>query len=133
MLYVSQEPDRIKNMPFEVRIQRTFCAGHQVRLYDGQLEPVHGHNWCVTVTVGAQQLDQAGFVVDFHLLEKRLDAILSRWNNRHLNEIETFSQLNPSAENVALAIGQVLQIPGQATLLSVEITEAPGCSAVYRP
>lgn len=102
-------------------------------MYDGVLEPIHGHNWCVTVTVGADKLDKAGFVVDFHELEKRLDRILSPWSNRHLNEVDPFSRLNPSAENVAFAIAEALVVPGEAKLLSVEVTEAPGCSAVYRP
>ncbi len=102
-------------------------------MYDGSLEPVHGHNWGVTVTVGADKLDQVGFVVDFHELENRLDAILSSWNNRHLNEVDTFSRLNPSAEHVAQAIAAALDVPGEAELLSVEVTEAPGCSAVFRP
>jgi 6-pyruvoyltetrahydropterin/6-carboxytetrahydropterin synthase len=119
-------------MPFEVRVQRTFCAGHQVRMPDGTLEPVHGHNWNVTVTVGASQLDASGFVVDFHDLERQLDAVIGGFNNRHLNDLPLFSKLNPSAENVALAIAQALNVAAPARLLSVEITEAPGCSAVYR-
>jgi 6-pyruvoyltetrahydropterin/6-carboxytetrahydropterin synthase len=120
-------------MPFEIRINRTFCASHQVRMYDGSLEPLHGHNWNVTVAVGADKVDGAGFVVDFHLLERRLDAILGGWNNRHLNDIEAFSRLNVSAEHVAYAVAQALEVPGEARLLSVEVTEAPGCVAVYRP
>jgi 6-pyruvoyltetrahydropterin/6-carboxytetrahydropterin synthase len=120
-------------MPFEIRITRTFCASHQVRMYDGQLEPLHGHNWDVTVSVGADNVDKAGFVVDFHLLEQRLDAILGGLNSRHLNDVDTFSRLNPSAEHVAYAIAQALDVPGQAKLLSVSVTEAPGCVAIYRP
>lgn len=101
-------------------------------MYDQSLEPLHGHNWCVTVTVGSDKLDAAGFVVDFHELENRLDAIISPWNNRHLNDVPVFGSINPSAENIAKAIADALIVPGDAKLLSVEITEAPGCSAVYR-
>ncbi|HEY0007429.1 MAG TPA: 6-carboxytetrahydropterin synthase [Tepidisphaeraceae bacterium] len=120
-------------MPFEVRITRTFSASHQVRMHDGQLEPLHGHNWQVTVTAGAPGLDAAGFVVDFHDLEKQLDALIGPMNNSHLNDAPGMGGLNPSAENVCFAIARSLKIPSPARLLSVEVTEAPGCSAVYRP
>ena len=40
-------------MPFEITTTRTFAAAHQLRLYDGSLEPLHGHNWRVQVTVCA--------------------------------------------------------------------------------
>lgn len=120
-------------MVYEIRIQRTFCAAHQVRLPDGTLEPLHGHNWTVTVTVAADQLDGSGFVMDFHVLEKQLEGVLGPWNNRHLNETETFSRLNPSAENIAYQIARSLTLPERVRLVSVEITEAPGCMAVFRP
>jgi len=71
--------------------------------------------------------------VDFHELEKRLDSILGAFNNRHLNEVAAFSRLNPSAENVAFAVARALDVPGEAILLSVEVTEAPGCVAVFKP
>jgi 6-pyruvoyltetrahydropterin/6-carboxytetrahydropterin synthase len=37
-------------MPFDITATRTFSAAHQLRLYDGSLEPLHGHNWVVRVT-----------------------------------------------------------------------------------
>ncbi|MGN6628130.1 MAG: 6-pyruvoyl trahydropterin synthase family protein [Tepidisphaeraceae bacterium] len=119
-------------MPFEVRITREFCASHQVRMHDGTLEPMHGHNWRVTVTVGAPALDAAGFVVDFHDLEQQLNSLLQQLNNTHLNDT-LFGGLNPSTENVCLAIANALRIAPPAKLLAVECTEAPGCVAVYRP
>jgi len=120
-------------MPFEARIARSFCASHQVTLYDGQLEPLHGHNWDVTVTVSRPELDDAGFVVDFHQLQRQLDTIIASLNNRHLNDTDLLSRLNPSAENVAYAIGQALNLPDPVRLVSVSVTEAPRCEAIYRP
>ena len=49
---------------------RSFSAAHQLRLYDGSLEPLHGHNWQVKVTVVAAKLDSIGVVMDFHELER---------------------------------------------------------------
>src|SRR4051812_27370017 len=37
-------------MPFEITTTRTFSAAHQLRLPDGSIEPLHGHNWRVKVT-----------------------------------------------------------------------------------
>ena len=43
-------------MSFEITTTRQFSASHQLRLYDGSLEPLHGHNWQVKVTVAADSL-----------------------------------------------------------------------------
>ena len=102
-------------------------------MYDGSLEPLHGHNWVVRVTVGAEKLDSIGVVMDFHELERLVEAIVRPWHNRHLNEVESFQKLNPSAENVSVVIGSGLKLPMNVRLLSVEVTETPGCAATYRP
>jgi 6-pyruvoyltetrahydropterin/6-carboxytetrahydropterin synthase len=120
-------------MPFEITSAREFAAAHQLRLYDGSLEPLHGHNWRVKVTVAADRLDPIGVVMDFHDLERRIDAIVAPMHNRHLNDLATFERLNPSAENVAFHVGQTLALPAGIRLLSVEVWETSGNSAVYRP
>ena len=119
---------------FEITTTRFFSAAHALRLYDGSLEPVHGHNWRVKVTVAAGKLDAIGVVMDFHDLERLVDAIISPMHNRHLNEVEPFvRELNPSAENVALHVGRSLRLAGDVRLLSVEVWETDTNSAVYRP
>ena len=108
---------------FQITTTRVFSAAHQLRLYDGSLEPLHGHNWRVAVTVGAVGLDSIGVVMDFHELERLVDAVLTPLHNRHLNETTAFAALNPSAENVALHIGQSLALPAGISLISVEVWE----------
>ena len=120
-------------MPFEITSTREFAAAHQLRLYDGSLEPLHGHNWRVTVTVGADKLDSIGVVMDFHELDRMLEEIIRPWHNRHLNEVEPFTRLNPSTENVALHVGQALRLPSGVRLLSVQVWETTSNSATYRP
>jgi 6-pyruvoyltetrahydropterin/6-carboxytetrahydropterin synthase len=119
-------------MPFEITTTRTFSASHQLRLYDGSLEPLHGHNWRVRVTVAAVKLDAIGVVMDFHDLERRLNLVVDPFHNHHLNEIPPFDRLNPSAEQVAWQIGSALQLPDDVKLISVEIWETEENSAVYR-
>jgi 6-pyruvoyltetrahydropterin/6-carboxytetrahydropterin synthase len=121
-------------MPFEITARGEFAAAHQLRLYDGHLEPLHGHNWVVVVTVSADKLDAIGVVMDFHELDRLLAAIIKPLHNSHLNDVEPFkSSLNPSTENVALHIGRSLQLPGNVRLVSVEVWETSANSATYRP
>ena len=118
-------------MPFDITTTREFSAAHQLKLYDGSLEPLHGHNWRVKVTVSAEKLDAIGVVMDFHELERLVDAIIMPMHNGHLNNLAAFAEMNPSAENVALHIARSLKLP-TARLVSVEVWETTNNSAVYR-
>lgn len=126
---------------YEITVTRTFCAAHAIRLHDGVLEPLHGHNWQVTITVAAENLDPIETVMDFHDLERRLDAQLAPVNNHNLNDCAPFSDgrgglaVNPTAERVAwwLATAMASGLPPRVKLISAAVTEAPGCVARYRP
>jgi 6-pyruvoyltetrahydropterin/6-carboxytetrahydropterin synthase len=121
-------------MGFDISTTRQFSAAHALRLYDGTTEPVHGHNWRVKVTVSAAKLDAIGVVMDFHELERSVDAVVAPWHNRHLNELEPFARdLNPSAENVALHVARSLRLPSGVRLAGVEVWETDTNSATYRP
>jgi 6-pyruvoyltetrahydropterin/6-carboxytetrahydropterin synthase len=120
-------------MPFEITTTRHFAAAHQLVLYDGSLEPLHGHNWVVKIMVGSSKLDSIGTVMDFHELERRADAVIVPMHNRHLNELEPFKKSNPSTENVAQHIANAIRLPETVRLLAVEVWETPENSAVYRP
>lgn len=118
---------------FEISTTRHFSAAHQLRLYDGALEPLHGHNWVVRVTAGGEKLDAIGVVMDFHELTRRVDEIVMPMHNRNLNDLSLFAETNPSAENVALAMARGLSLPAGVRLLAVEVWETPENRAVYRP
>ena len=120
-------------MSFQIVTRRTFSAAHALKLYDGSMEPVHGHNWRVLVKVSAGQLDSMGVVMDFHELERLLDGIIGPLHNRHLNETAPFAKRNPSAENVAAYIGEELKLPASVKLTSVEVFETDENSAIYLP
>jgi 6-pyruvoyltetrahydropterin/6-carboxytetrahydropterin synthase len=124
-------------MPFQISTTREFAAAHALRLYDGSLEPVHGHNWRVRATVLAPSLDSIGVVMDFHELERLVDDIIKPLHNRHLNEVAPFTEgeLNPSAEHVALHVGRELApaLPPAVRLVSVEVWETSTNRATYIP
>jgi 6-pyruvoyltetrahydropterin/6-carboxytetrahydropterin synthase len=123
---------RIRNMPFEITATAHFSASHQLKLLDGSLEPLHGHNWKTTVTVAAKKLDKIGVVMDFHDLSRLIDRPISQMHNRHLNDLPPFKERNPSAENVALYIAESLPLPKGISLLSVQVWETAEFSAIYR-
>jgi 6-pyruvoyltetrahydropterin/6-carboxytetrahydropterin synthase len=123
---------------FELSITADFSAAHAIRI-KGHPEPLHGHNWHTTAVFAGDSLDDDGLLVDFHLLERTLRAITSELNNRNLNDSPPFRALNPTAEHVARHLADELlrRLPADATararLISLTVTEAPGCAATYRP
>lgn len=121
------------DMAFEISTTRRFSAAHQLRLYDGSMEPVHGHNWRVRVTVRAEALDAIGVVMDFHKLERLVDRVIAPWHNGHLNECPEFRDRNPSAENVAVAVAERLGLPSAVRLRCVEVWETDDNRAAYQP
>src|SRR2546421_12747439 len=112
-------------MAFQITTTRHFSASHQLRLYDGSIEPLHGHNWTVKVGVSAPKLDEIGVVMDFHELERLVDNIIGAMHNHHLNDVALLKGMNPSAENVALIVGKNLALPNPVKLVSVEVWETP--------
>jgi len=120
---------------YQITIEKAFAATHALRLPDGTLEPVHGHDWPVRVTVASDKLDAMDCVMDFHELERIVAGILEPFGGRHLNDVPPFSKgVNPSAERVAEHIGATVAaaLPDGVTLVEARVGEAPGCTAVYR-
>jgi 6-pyruvoyltetrahydropterin/6-carboxytetrahydropterin synthase len=121
---------------FEISVQTEFCAAHAL-VIAGQKEPVHGHNWRVTATLAGKTLDPDGLLCDFHQVEAALAEVIAPFNNADLNQTPPFTDVNPSAENVAKHIAVALSgrlaplLAGRADVRSVRVTEAPGCSTTY--
>src|SRR5262245_20722053 len=118
---------------FEVTVSGWFAAAHQLRLLDGTLEPLHGHNWKVQVTFAGPKLDRMGVLIDFTRLRPQLDEILAAMHDRNLNDVPAFRDKNPSAENVAVLIAERLTTGTTGPPICVEVEETPGCFARYRP
>jgi 6-pyruvoyltetrahydropterin/6-carboxytetrahydropterin synthase len=119
---------------YELSVERTFAAAHAI-VINGRREPIHGHNWTVRAVVRGDDLDDNDLLVDFHRIERDLDAILAPFHNGFLNEIAPFDRINPTAERVAQFIAESLaqRVPKSAALSRLEVTEAPGCTAAWIP
>jgi 6-pyruvoyltetrahydropterin/6-carboxytetrahydropterin synthase len=122
---------------FEVSIEHTFAAGHALRHYKGKCENVHGHNYKVQVIVRGEKLDHAGLLTDFVDLKKLLRGIAEPLDHVFLNDIEPFTTVNPSAENIAVYICEKMQQglnqANPVEVAEVKVWETEIQSATYRP
>jgi 6-pyruvoyltetrahydropterin/6-carboxytetrahydropterin synthase len=119
---------------YEVKIITKFSSAHQLRLYDGKYENLHGHNWGATVIVEAEELDAMGVGIDFVVLKKKVDSILSKLDYQNINEVPPFDKLNPSAENIARWLFDALNADIKTKTIRVkrvEIREMDECGAAY--
>lgn len=86
---------------FEVTVEDSFAAGHYLRNYKGKCENPHGHNYKVRVTLAGQELDKAGLLLDFKELRDVMRHVIDRLDHQMINDLEPFTTVNPSAENLA--------------------------------
>jgi 6-pyruvoyltetrahydropterin/6-carboxytetrahydropterin synthase len=86
---------------FELTVESDFSSGHYLRNYHGKCENPHGHNYRVRITLAGTELDQAGMLLDFKQIKEIMQPLIDRLDHTMLNEVEPFTELNPSAENMA--------------------------------
>lgn len=119
---------------YEIALEGSFSAAHALRLYDGSLEPRHGHDFKVRVVFGADTLDRIGVVADFEELKPVLARTLSAYNGKDLNRHADFAQpdWNPSTEHIARRVFGRLERElerSRAKVRSVTVWETPDASA----
>ena len=86
---------------YEVTVQDTFSSGHYLRDYYGKCENPHGHNYRVLVTLVGEKLEPNGLLLDFKLLKRILQPTIQYLDHQMINDLEPFTSVNPSAENLA--------------------------------
>lgn len=86
---------------YTLKVLTEFASAHTLRDYPGACARLHGHNWKVEVEVLARALDAVGMGVDFKVIKNAARAIGDRLDHRYLNELEPFTEINPTAENIA--------------------------------
>jgi 6-pyruvoyltetrahydropterin/6-carboxytetrahydropterin synthase len=94
-------PRRQRKIMFEVTVEAGFSAGHYLRNYRGKCENPHGHNYKVRITLRGRELDAAGLLLDFKQLKHVMRPVIERLDHQMINDIAPFTELNPSAENLA--------------------------------
>jgi 6-pyruvoyltetrahydropterin/6-carboxytetrahydropterin synthase len=86
---------------FEVTVEQSFAAGHYLRNYKGKCENPHGHNYKLLVTLQGRELDSAGLLLDFKDLKTAMKQVIARLDHQMINDVAPFTEVNPSAENLA--------------------------------
>lgn len=124
---------------FEVTVEQTFAAGHALREYKGKCENVHGHNYRVQVTVEGEQLNRIGLLVDFVELKRAVREVIAYLDHQFINDLEPFTVINPSAENLAkyfydeVSARVHITTDTPARIAQVKIWETDTSIAVYKP
>jgi len=122
---------------FEVTVDAGFSSGHYLRNYRGKCENPHGHNYKVQVTLQGKELDEAGLLLDFKLLKQVLRPVVEYLDHQMINDLEPFTTLNPSAENLAKYFFDETNkqlagmTGGRVTVKNSTIFETESSSAVY--
>jgi 6-pyruvoyltetrahydropterin/6-carboxytetrahydropterin synthase len=123
---------------YEVSVDETFAAAHNLRNYRGKCENLHGHNYKVRITLAGQELDSTGLLYDFVQLKKAIQDVIRSLDHTYLNERPPFDVLNPSAENIARYIYEetARQLPRAANgagIASITVWESDVTAATYKP
>lgn len=66
----------------------------------------HGHNYDLIVKVTGEVDPETGYVIDMNILKEIIrENITSKYDHKNLNlDVDEFKSLNPTAENIAVAI-----------------------------
>jgi 6-pyruvoyltetrahydropterin/6-carboxytetrahydropterin synthase len=123
---------------FQVSVEETFSSGHALRGYKGKCENPHGHNYRVQITLEGPQLDSIGLLMDFTHLKEVVRAIVKRLDHQFINDLDPFTTLNPSAENIAKYFydevkGNLNGLPPGARIADVTVWETDTAMAKYLP
>src|SRR2546423_11961512 len=86
---------------FEVTVEDSFDAGHYLLNYKGKCEKPDGHSYKSRITLAGKELDKAGLLLDFKDLREVMKHVIDRLDHQMMNDLEPFTKLNPSAENLA--------------------------------
>lgn len=82
-----------------------FNAAHFLPRYKGRCENMHGHTYKVEMVVVGEKDKESEFMVDFAVMKKLLEEVLSKVDHNLLNEIIEY----PTAENIALFLREEIE------------------------
>ncbi|HLG20567.1 MAG TPA: 6-carboxytetrahydropterin synthase [Bdellovibrionota bacterium] len=120
---------------YRVRVEAFFEAAHNLRSYKGSPEPLHGHSWKVEVEVEADRLDQEGMAIDFVELQSVVQALTKKLDYTYINDVPPFTDIAPSAENIAKWYAEELRsfaANNRCRVVEVRVWEGRHASAAYR-
>ncbi len=124
----------------------TFCAAHRLHNHEWDNETnkkifgkcnhpnYHGHNYELHVKLTGEIDKQTGFVIDLNTLSDIIKKeIHQKFDHKNLNlDLEEFKTLNPTAENIAMVIYNILRDKIEKHLdLQIILYETPRNYVIY--
>jgi 6-pyruvoyltetrahydropterin/6-carboxytetrahydropterin synthase len=99
-------------------------SSHKLPNHDGKCRNLHGHNWKITVTCEAKELNEDGMIVDFG----RIKSICNELDHTDINMVFKSRMVGkpPTAEVIAEYLCN--RIPH---CIKVEIEETEGNKAIF--
>lgn len=94
----------------------------------------HGHNYELDVKITGEPVADTGFVIDLKFLSDLVEEnILEKLDHKNLNlDVPEFSKLNPTVENIAIVIYNILRSKIDDKLdLQIRLYETPRNFAEY--
>lgn len=123
---------------YSVRVEARFEAAHFLREYRGISEPLHGHSYKVEAALAARGggVDGDAISVDFISAKRKLEALAKKLDYGCINDVSPFTEVNPSAENIAAWFHRELSADvadENAVVTAVTIWEGPVNSVTFVP
>ena len=123
---------------YSVRVEARFESAHFLRSYHGEPEPLHGHSYKVEAELArtAGSVDGEAIAVDFVAAERVLVRLAARLDYKCINDVEPFTERNPSAENIAAWFAEELSVAMEsegAIVAEIVVWEGPLHSVRYTP
>ena len=118
---------------YQLVVKSTFSAAHRLVNHPGVCARIHGHNWKIKVTVGAEELDENGMVVDLVELKKTIDECVQQFDHCIINDVAPFDKINPTSENIAKYLHDYISAHIRARVLSVKVAEMDDYAVIYAP
>lgn len=91
---------------------------------------LHGHNYVVEVELQSEELNEVGFVRDYHELDALKKYIDEKIDHRHLNDV--LGENNTTAEQLAKHLYDWCE-SRWSEVSAVRVQETPKTNAEYRP
>lgn len=114
---------------FELMVEDTFSAAHQLLGYQGPCENLHGHSFKVQIFIEGNRLKKEGYLIDFREIKTVLKEILAEFDHHNLNEVSYFKEQNPTAENIAKVIYE--KMGNKFPIIKTTVWESATTSASY--
>ncbi len=125
---------------YELNKDFNFAAAHYIpSKLAGKCSKVHGHTYFMNVCIVGDELDEAGFLVNFSHIKK---LIHDRFDHSLLNEDVLFNDqdanLFPSMEIVARTAWTIIQdhldsLQNRPKCIQIFLRETPTSYIIYRP